>query len=76
MRWEYLQNIPCNRIDSLNADVLSAPLTMEELFESLKAMSVDKLPGEDGLSVEFYRSFWSEIRYLVFHSITYGFELG
>ena len=76
LRWEYLQNIPCNRIDSLNADILSSSLTMDELFESLKSMSSDKSPGEDGLTVEFYRTFWADIKYLVFHSVTYGFELG
>ena len=76
LRWEYLQNIPCNRIDSLNSRILSTELTLDELYNSLKSMSSDKSPGEDGLTVEFYRTFWPSIRLLVFGSVRYAFTLG
>ena len=76
LRWEYLQNIPCNRITGLNEQTLSSELTLDDLYTSLKNMSVNKSPGEDGLTVEFYRTFWCEIRFLVFESIKHSYEIG
>ena len=36
-------------------------LTKEEYLEALKDMSLNKTPGSDGLPVEFYKVFWSNI---------------
>ncbi len=34
---------------------------MEELCKALQGMELGKAPGIDGLPVDFYKSFWSEI---------------
>ena len=36
-------------------------LTKEECLQDLKDMSLNKTPGSDGLPVEFYKVFWSDI---------------
>ena len=37
-------------------------LTKNELFISLKGMQSNKIPGNDGLTEEFYETFWDEIK--------------
>ena len=37
-------------------------ITEKELFEALKSMQNNKSPGNDGLSKEFYESFWEELK--------------
>ena len=39
-------------------------LTENELLISLKSMQNNKTPGNDGLTKEFYETFWSEIKYV------------
>ena len=36
-------------------------LTKEECLEALKDMNLNKTPDSDGLPVEFYKVFWSDI---------------
>ena len=43
-------------------------LTIDDLKDSLFSMSGGKSPGNDGLSVEFYKFFWSEIKDIFFES--------
>ena len=47
-----------------NANVsLEGPLTMNEISNALfKHSKTGKSPGNDGLTVEFYRTFWKELR--------------
>ncbi|CAM4562274.1 unnamed protein product [Caretta caretta] len=39
-------------------DRLELPLTLAEFSEATRRMPTNKSPGMDGLSVEFYRTFW------------------
>ncbi|CAM2096254.1 unnamed protein product [Caretta caretta] len=39
-------------------DQLELPLTLAEFSEALRRMPTNKSPGMDGLTVEFYRTFW------------------
>ena len=52
------------------------PLTVEDLEKSLFCMSVGKSPGNDGLSVEFYKFFWPEIKDTFFDSVCYSRIVG
>ena len=40
------------------------------------SMSVGKSPGNDGLSVEFYKLFWEDIKFALFDSFKYSREVG
>ncbi len=40
---------------------LSKPIGLEELSKALQGMDNGKVPGLDGIPVEFYKSFWSVI---------------
>ncbi|GBG88527.1 hypothetical protein CBR_g47997 [Chara braunii] len=45
-------------ISQAQAAKLEAPLSQEELLETLKSMSPNKTPGRDGLTKEFWLEFW------------------
>ena len=57
-------------------EYLDLPITEDELHGALKSLKYGKTPGSDGLTVEFYKLFWQEIRIPVFNSIVYAFESG
>lgn len=40
-------------------------LTIEECKKSVFKMKLDKTPGINGLPIEFYRSFWSNVQHFV-----------
>ena len=42
-------------------DMCKSPLFLSEVTEALNKMNTNKSPGNDGLSVEFYRAFWPSI---------------
>ena len=44
-------------------------------MNALKSMSNDKSPGNDGLTKEFYETFWNEIKNPLFASIQKSFEV-
>lgn len=42
-------------------NLLEGPVTLSEVSEALSSMEAGKTPGSDGLSAEFYRTFFNEI---------------
>ena len=46
-----------------------ANITLEELDTAIAQMPTGKSPGPDGLTTEFYRHFWSDIRKLIFNAL-------
>ena len=38
------------------------PITLDELTENLFSMNGGKFPGSYGLTVEFYKQFWEDIK--------------
>lgn len=44
-------------------------INMKELDLALKQMSIGKSPGEDGLTSNFYKFFWEEIKELLFSAL-------
>ena len=67
-------NIPL--ISDQHEDDCERELTVEDLKNSLFAMSSGKSPGNDGLTVEFYKFFWSDIKDLFYDSVCYSRRVG
>lgn len=57
------------KIDVLFKEFCESGLRMEELDDVSLKLSLNKSPGTDGLTAEFYRFFWKEIRHLLFKAI-------
>jgi len=51
-------------------------LTLNECFETLKTFQENKTPGNDGLSTEFYKTFWPIVGHLLVESLNFSYRHG
>ena len=51
-------------------------LTIDECTNAVKELKSNRSPGMDGLTPEFYKCFWSEIKEMVIDSLNEGFAKG
>lgn len=54
-----LQDLLSFRCSDAQCDMLSRPVSNEEITKTVFAMPLSKSPGPDGYSIEFFRSAWS-----------------
>ena len=64
------------KLKSKQSNDCEAPLSEKELFDALKGMPDDKPPGNDGLTKEFYETFWSDIKIPFFENVLFSFDSG
>ncbi len=55
----FFENLP--QVPQELNSVLSNAVTLEELQKALQNMEFNKVPGIDGLPIEFYKTFWAEV---------------
>ena len=72
----FLNNLTTPTLNQDEKDALSVEITVAELFSALSDMPDNKSPGNDGLSCEFYKTFWDDIKGPFFDSIMQGREKG
>ena len=51
-------------------------ITEAECINALKNMKNQKSPGSDGITVEFYKLFWNDVKEFYINSINYSFQTG
>ena len=51
-----------NKLNSYHRALLEAPISENEIFKCIKAMAANKTPGMDGLTKEFYETFFPELK--------------
>ena len=39
-------------------------------------MKIEKSPGLDGFTVEFFKFFWTDLKFLILRSINYEYNIG
>ena len=71
----FLNKMSLPKLDNQNAFSFEGPITETELLNTLKSTSNDKSPGNDGLTKEFYETFWNEIKNPLISSIQRSFEV-
>ena len=49
---------------------------IDECYKSLQLFESNKSPGNDGLTVEFYRAFWHILGNLMVDSLNYSYDFG
>ena len=54
----YLDNIEITKLSIEEKNFCDGDLTIDECYDTLKTFGANKTPGNDGLSVEFYKQFW------------------
>ena len=71
---KYTTNLP--KLNELESADLEGLITQQEATEALKKMQNDKSPGTDGITVNFLKFFWKDIRVFVVRSLNEGFQKG
>ena len=67
-------SIPKLKIEDVN--ICEGNLSESELFDALTSMQNNKSPGNDGITKEFYETFWKEIKGPFQNSIKKGYLVG
>ncbi|MCG7875526.1 MAG: reverse transcriptase domain-containing protein [Candidatus Thiodiazotropha endolucinida] len=65
-----------NKLEETEKDICDGLLTEEECKSALKDMKNQKSPGSDGLTVEFFKIFWNDIKQYYVNSLNYSYETG
>ena len=72
----FLNNIPIPSITDEQKESCEKEITIKELSESLADMSSGKSPGNDGLTCDFYKVFWTDLQLPLFNSFIYAKHVG
>ena len=72
----FLENNSLPQLNETDKARCENAITERELLISIKAMKNGKSPGCDGLTSEFYKFFWTNIKTSLLNSINYGLETG
>ena len=73
---KFLDNINMPVISEAQRIFCEKEITLEQLTESLESMQSGKSPGNDGLTIEFYKAFWKELQIPLFNSFLYSKQVG
>ena len=73
---KYLETIKNPVLTDEDANSCEGDITEAELTLALNNMKLNKAPGIDGLTTEFYREFWPDIKELICKSINESFREG
>lgn len=57
----FLTNINIRKLSETEAVNLGENISLEELWDSVQEMKLGKSPGPDGIPIEIYSTFWSEL---------------
>ena len=58
----FLQNNTIPQISEEDLQNIDKPITEEECYKTIQTFSINKSPGNDGLTIEFYQQFWKNIK--------------
>ena len=70
----FLKQYLFKRLTEDDKRLCEGKITMSELYLVLKNMKNGKSPGTDGFTAEFYKFFWSDMKFLVLNSLNEYFE--
>ena len=64
------------KLNNLDKNSCEGHITEAECINALKNMKNQKSPGSDGITVEFYKLFWNDVKVFYINSINYSFQTG
>ena len=72
----FLNNSEIPKLTDNEARICDGKLTVDECYKSLQLFESNKSPGNDGLTVEFYRGFWNILGNLMVDCLNYSYDYG
>ena len=70
---KFLDQISLPKLNNEQFSECEGFINEEELFSALKSMENDKSPGNDGLTKEFYETFWQDLKTPLLESIRHSY---
>jgi len=64
------------KLDDVMREICDGEVTYSECFKVLSSFENNKIPGNDGLSIEFYKCFWDDIGTLLVDTLNYSYNHG
>jgi exonuclease III len=71
---QLIRDNPLPQVSAEDLAMLNKPITPEEARQTIKDTATGKSPGDDGIPVEFYTTFWDQIKDLLLPAINRAFE--
>ena len=72
----FLENPSLPKLDEDKKELCEGRLTYNECYRSLLTFQTGKAPGNDGLTVEFYKAFWPLLANLVVDCLNEAYDYG
>ena len=72
----FVQGTEIPKLSDGMRNICEGRLSTKECFDCLQSFENKKSPGNDGLTVEFYKTFWTSIGNLLVDSLNYSYECG
>lgn len=72
----FLEKIDVPTLTVEEREELEKPISKKECREVLNDLAKNKSPGNDGIPVEFYQTFWNDIEDIFMESVLDGFDKG
>ena len=72
----FLQHSGIPKLSPDRAATCEGKLTVEECFKSLQSFKENKSPGNDGLTIKFYKTFWGVLGNRLVESLNCAFDYG
>ena len=66
---DFLNVIDVPKLSEDQVKLCEEDLTEKDLYKSLRSMQNDKSPGNDGLTKEFYETFWNDLIEIFVNSV-------
>ena len=76
LRKLFLNNSSIPKLDMEAKQLCNEPLSLLEISNALKEMALDKSPGPDGLTTNFYKCFWDDLKQPLLDSYLFAFKHG
>lgn len=73
---DFFDNVNTPELNDDDKELCNGALTMDECFNALRAMDHNKSPGYDGITAEFYRTFWDKVGPLVVDAFNESYNTG
>ena len=72
----FLQRPETHKLTDEMKSVCEGKLSVRECFDCLQSFENDKSPGNDGLTVEFFKTFWNSLGNLLVDCLNYSYDFG
>ena len=63
------------KLEEEESNDIEGTLTITECLKALKNMKADKSPGLDGLTAEFFKFFWSDVKHFLLRSFNESYDI-